>query len=281
MVLPALHAKRTKRGFDMKTSLRYLVTLFAVTLMLQGANNVKGEELLRYSCSAQVFQAVENDRLPAFTKKTGITVQVISDTSSVALIRLRNGLSDLASTAERLSRLHKEIGFVETPFCKDPLAVVVNGQCAIENLTDKQLREIFNGSVKNWKELGGSDKEIVCIVPSTKTAALRNFSQQVMLGLEINYDIMTSQSTTAIEVTRRVPWSISFIARGAATWRPEGIRIIKVNGLSPEEDSYPYYQVFSFVTAGIPAGAAMTFIDFALSDEGKKIIIERGMVPLP
>ena len=265
----------------MRTSLRYLVTVFAVTLLSQGPDNVKGAEVLRYSCSAQVFQAVDNERLAAFTKKTGIHVQVISDTSSVAFIRLMNGLSDIASTAESLSRVQKEIGFVQTPFCKDPLVVIVNDQCSIENLTDIQLRAIFNGSVKNWKELGGPDKEIVCIVPSTETAAHRNFSQQVMLGLEISYDIMTAQSTTVIALTRQVPWSISFITRGAATWRPEGIKVIKVNGLSPEDASYPYYQVFSFVTAGIPVGAARTFIDFALSDEGKKIILMRGMVPIP
>jgi ABC-type phosphate transport system substrate-binding protein len=82
-----------------------------------------------------------------------------------------------------------------------------------------------------------------------------------------------------MEVTRSIPGSISFIAQGAAAYRLEGIRIIKINGFAPGNSDYPYYQVFSFVTSGIPTGTAKTFIEFALSEEGKRIMLKRGMLP--
>ena len=256
-----------------------LATLLAAALAFIKVGRICAQEVFKYSCSAQVYQAFENERLDAYTEKTGIAVQLTVDSSYMSFLRLMNGLSDIASTAERLSRVHKEIGFVETPFCKDPLAVITNSQCTVKNLTVEQVRDIFSGAISNWKEVGGLDKEIIRIVPGKDTAAFKNFYRQVMLGRDLDHDVMTSKSTMVIEVTRSIPGSISFIAQGAAAYRLEGIRIVKINGLDPANSDYPYYQVFSFITAGIPVGTAKTFIDFALSEEGKRIMLKRGMLP--
>lgn len=266
----------------MKERFYYLVTLatlLAATLVFLSGGRLCAKEVFKYSCSAQIYQAFENERLDAYTEKTGIAVQLTVDSSYMSFLRLMNGLSDIASTAERLSRVHKEIGFVETPFCKDPLAVIANSQDTVKNLTDEQLRDIFSGVISNWQEVGGLDKEIIRIVPGKDTAAYKNFYRQVMLGRDIGHDVMTSKSTMVIEVTSRIPGSISFIAQGAAAYRQEGIRIVAINGLAPGNSAYPYYQVFSFVTSGIPAGTAKTFIEFALSEEGKRIMLKRGMLP--
>jgi len=261
----------------MKGRFYYLVTLatlIAATPIFLSVGGLCAKEVFKYSCSAQIYQAFENERLEAYTEKTGIAVQLTVDSSYMSFLRLMNGLSDIASTAERLSRVHKEIGFVETPFCKDPLAVIANSQGTVKNLTDEQLRDIFSGVISNWQEVGGLDKEIIRVVPGKDTAAYKN-----LLGREIGHDVMTSKSTMVIEVTSRIPGSISFIAQGAAAYRLEGIRIVEINGLAPGNADYPYYQVFSFVTSGIPAGTAKTFIDFALSEEGKRIMLKRGMLP--
>jgi phosphate transport system substrate-binding protein len=256
-----------------------LGSLLAATLVFFNVGRVSAKEMLRYSCSAQIYQAFENERLDAYTEKTGIAVELTVDSSYMSFLRLMNGLSDIASTAERLNRVHREIGFVETPFCKDPLAVITNSGGTVKNLNEEQLRDIFSGAISNWKEVGGSDKEIIRIVPGKDTAAYKNFHRQVMHGRDIDHEVMTSESTMVIEITRSIPWSISFIAQGAAAYGLEGIRMIKINGLAPGNSDYPYYQVFSFVTSGIPAGTAKTFIDFALSEEGKRIMFKRGMLP--
>jgi len=252
-----------------------LITVFVV--MPSGSPLAK--EVLKYSCSAQVYEAFENERLDAFAKKTGIEVEITIFSSYKAFFRLKKGNSDIASMARRLYRRHREFGFTETPFCKDPLAVIVNAQCPITDLTDAQLRDIFGGAITNWKEVGDPDRPIIVILPSEKTAAYRNFSLKVMFSREMVFDIKTRSSTKVIEATGRFPWSISFIAQGAARYRQKDVRICKVNGLAPENADYPYYQIFSFVTKGRPAGAAKKFIDFALSEEGKKIMTNRGMIP--
>jgi phosphate transport system substrate-binding protein len=168
---------------------------------------------------------------------------------------------------------------VLTPFCRDPLAIIVNSQCTITNLTEQQLGGIFSGEIKNWKELGGPDREIVRIVPGERTAAYGTFHGQVMRGREIQYDAMTARSTMVIDATKQLPWSISFIAQGAARSHREGVKLMRVGGLAPEDKGYPYYQVFSFVTKGAPAGTVRSFIDHVLSGKGKDMVLSRGMLP--
>jgi len=234
--------------------------------------------VLRYSCSAQVYEAFENERLDAFTKKTGIEVEVSIFSSYKAFLRLKKGHSDIASMARRLHRRYRGFGFVATPFCKDPMAVIVNAQCPITDLSGTQLCDIFGGAITNWKEGGGPDRPIIVILPSEETAAYRNFSLKVMFSREMVFDIKTQRSPMVIEATGRFPWSISFTAHRAAIYRQKEVKIVKINGLAPEDAGYPYFQVFSFVTKGRPAGVAKKFIDFALSEEGRKIMTNRGMV---
>lgn len=231
---------------------------------------------LRYSCSAQVYDAFENERLDAFTKKTGTTIDLKISSSQQAVERLANGESDIASSAQRLSDQLRESGLVETPFCKDPLAVITHPQTPVNDLSNRQVKGIFEGTITNWKEVGGPDKDIVVIVPGKETASYRNFCNKVMGGKEIKSDIMTDSSTMVVETSRRFPFSISFITQGAA--RAPGTKLIRIDGKAPTDPGYPYYQVFSFVTKGEPEGAAKEFIDFASSEEAAKITAQRGMI---
>lgn len=162
---------------------------------------------------------------------------------------------------------------------EDPMAIIVNGQCPVTNLTDAQVRDIFAGTITSWGELGGPDRPIVVILPYEETAAYRNFRLKVMYSRNMVFHIKTLRSTMVIEAVGWFPSSISFSAHGAAEHHQKDIRICTVNGLAPGNPDYPYYQVFSFVTRGEPAGTAKKCIDFAVSDEGTKVMTKRGMVP--
>lgn len=240
---------------------------------------VEAQEKLRYSCSAQVFEAFEKERLETFTKATGIEVDLYVTSSSAAVNRLMAGESDMASMARGGMYALKEGGYVEMPFCKDPLAIIVNARNRLINLTEEQLRDIFNKKITNWKQLGRPEAGIVLVVPGKSTAAYENFGHLALKRKEILYDIMTNLSPTALEVVKRFPAAISFVTHGAIG-KAGGVKTVKVNGLSPKDKGYPYFQEFSFVTKGEPTGAAKTFIDFALSKKGKEIIEKRGMISI-
>lgn len=243
------------------------------------ASSATGGEPLRYSQAAQVYAAFGKEVIELFQEKTGVAVESSVYPSPSALYRLMNDFADIASTSRQLYSRHKEKGYVEIPFCKDPLAVIVHPNCPVEGISSDQLQEVFSGDITNWQLLGGPDAPIVVVVPGHDTGANQNFRRQVMKHKDIVYDIMTYQSTTDIQVIEKFPWSISFIARGAMI-ENKGVKVLKIDGLSPGDPQYPYYQMFSFVTHGEPSGPAKAFVDFVFSIEVQNIIRRKGMVPI-
>jgi len=252
--------------------------LFLLTLLVTPA--VQAQEKLRYSCSSQVYEAFDKERIEAFTKATGIEVEVYVAPSAVSLSRLLSGLSDVASVARGGGpQPQKEAGTMETPFCRDPLAVFVHARVRVDTITSDQLAEIFSRKITNWKELGGADEAIMLVVPGRNTAAYENFRHLAMKRKEIQYDITTHHSTLAIEVVKRFPTAISFITQGAIG-AAGGVKMLKINGLAPADKGYPFFQTFTLVTKGKPTGAVKTFVDFTLSEKGQALIEKRGMTPL-
>jgi len=267
----------------MKKNKRWLSVLpaFAVFsgMLWALALDTEAQARLRYSCSEQIHDAFGDERIRAFSKATGIEVEKHVTSSFSAVYRLISDLADIASTTRGLYDRQKESGYVETPFCRNPLAVIVNGKNPVDSVTETQLQEIFGGKITNWRELGGPDQPIVVVVPGNETGAYKNFHRDVMKRKEMICDFMAVKSTMVIEAVGRFPWAVSFIAQADAAGR-EHIKSVSLNGIRPLDPKYPYHQVFFFVTKGQPEGAVKSYIDFVFSDMGKEIMKKKGLVPL-
>lgn len=243
--------------------------------------DVKAEEVLKYSCSNQVYAAFSKEQIEAFTKVTGVKVAVKRASSGSCVYNLGRGFCDIASTARKLYRRHEVYGYKEFPFCKDPIAVIARKECGVDSLTEEQLQDLFAGAITNWREVGGADLPVMIIVPGKDTAAHKNFRRQVMKRKDIEHDFMAYDATMVIEAVKFFPCgAVSFISQGAAVHHKE-LKILKIDSLSPTAEDYPYYQIFYFVTKKEPEGNLKKFIDFAYSEEGAKIIRKNGMVSLP
>lgn len=242
------------------------------------ASIMSAEQQLRYSCSEQIDEAFM-DAADPFSSKTGIKINKYSTSSRAAVYRLMNGLSDLASTTQPLSFEQKDMGYVEIAFCKDPLSIIVNSKNNVQDIFESQLQDIFTGEITNWKELGGPGRPIVVIIPEKDTGVFNAFDYAIMKGKAVKYDVSAKTSSMVAELVKNMEWAISVVSHGASIG-DNGMHTIKIGGLTPKNDCYPYYQVFLFVTKGRPVGAAKAFIDFAYSDAGKEIIKNRGMIPI-
>jgi phosphate transport system substrate-binding protein len=261
------------------------IRFFIISVLLMAAGGLLhqsavGAETLRYSSSAQVREAFGMEGLNAFMQESGVELEMFIGSSSTAVRRLMNGVADIASSAERLHHGHQEYGYVEIPFCKAPLIVISNVKTPVRNISSDQLRDIFNGTLTNWKEVGGPDQKIIVVVPELNTAAYRNFGQLALKRFDIVYDYMAYRSTDVVQLIQYLPWSISFISQGADTVNVS-IRVLQIDGKSPGDPNYPYHEIFSFVTKGQPDGAAKKLVDFAFSEKGRAIMVKNGLEPLP
>lgn len=239
------------------------------------------DQKLQYSCSAQIYEAFENARLDAFTKETGIPVDLFIASSNSCVYRVMQDMTDVASSTRAIYQRHKDHGLVETPFCKDPLAIITQKTMPVNNLSDGQLRQIFSGGITNWEEVGGPDLPITLVVPSEDTGVHKNFRRLVMKHKEINYDYLTYKSTRVLEAIEALPTgAISFISRGAQITHPD-IKVLSIDGQKPGDQSYPYHQIFYMVTKGEPHGSVKAFVEFATSKKGRALIKGRGMLCCP
>jgi len=259
------------------TKLAIIVVGIMIWGIMPGSKAI-AEDALKYSCSSQIFSAFSMEEVKAFSQETGIKVKVRPASSGSCVYALMNGHCDVASTARALYRRHRDYGYVQIPFARDPLAVIANKTCGIDSLTADQIQDIFSGDVKNWKEVGGADLPILVIVPGKGTAANKNFRRQFMKLKDIKHDFMAYDSTMVIEAVKHFPCgAVSFISQGAVV-NEKSIRTIKIDGLGPLDKGYPYFQIFYYVVKDEPGDQVKKFIDFTFSEKGAAIIKENGML---
>ncbi|MDT8379456.1 MAG: substrate-binding domain-containing protein [Desulfotignum sp.] len=257
-----------------------LMSVLFLVLSLNVPMAAAAGQTLRYSSSAQVFEAFENARLDAFTNDTGITIDLFVAASQSCVYRLLQDMTDVASSVRPLSQREKDFGLVAIPFARDPLAVITHKSTPVDALTTEQLQSLFSGNVTNWKEVGGPDLPVTLVVPGEDTGAHKNFRRQVMHHNDIRFHYMTYTSTRVLEAIESLPaGAVSFISRGAQITHPK-VKVLQIDGTKPGDTDYPFYQMFNLVTKGEPAGAVKQFVDFTKSEKGKALIIERGMLPV-
>ena len=219
-----------------------LIVSFGSTMV---GSRLSAGEVLRMSSSAQAYDAYVRDAIPAFEEQTGIQVDVYVSSSSSSLGRLMNGMCDLATTVEGFKFRYGEYGYLQIPFCKDPLVVITHPDVPVDSITSEQVRGIFSGQVKKWMELGGPNERIIIVVPGDTTAAYKNFERQAMGSWSIRFDFMSYISTLAVKAVQRVPCSISFMGQGVIAGQG-GIKTLRIDGKAPGGTGYPYHQVISF-----------------------------------
>ncbi len=255
------------------------VMLFAAVACLWSVQSARAEFVLNASCSSQITEAFGREALEAFMKDSGVNVKVHVFSSETCIDRLKNGFSNLAGSTVPLSRADKNAGLVEIPMCKDPMSIIIHPSSKVKNLTLKQVREIFSGHVRNWKDLGGEDLPIVVVTPSKSTGANQNFKSMVMGPFEFKDDLTASAAFTAVVGVKHIPGSISFIANSIAIQHKD-VAVASVDGRSPGESGYPYHQVFYLVIKGEPDPMMKQVINYMISDKAKQRMIQRGMIPV-
>lgn len=260
---------------------RNLLPALLICLMsfLMYSGPAQAEDILYLSSSSQIAEAFGKDVIRKYEKKYDTQVNLFVGCSETALTRLENEFSDLTCIAFRLPQKYRQKGYVDIPFAHDPLVVVTNSENPVDNLSRRQLRNVFMENITNWRKLGGKDREIVTVLPRRETALFKNFERQVMEGYDIGYDFMSYLSTQSLYGVKHLPGAISITSLGAAK-KHEGLRTINIEGHEPRDEEYPFSQTFSFVSKGEPGPNAREFINAALSENGRKIIREKGMEPI-
>lgn len=237
------------------------------------------EFVLNASCSSQISEAFQRELLEKFVAESGVKVNFHVFSSDVCLDRLRNGFSNLAGSTVRITQADRDAGLIEIPVCQDHLAIISNAQCGVKNLSLVQVRQIFSGTITNWKAVGGKDLPIILVIPATNTGAYKNFKAMAMGAFDIHDDLIAGKTFTAVTGVKNIPGAVSFITHAIAN-QYKDITVINVDGVSPTDEPYPYHQTFYMVIKGEPDPMMKEVIKYMLSDKAKERMVARGTAPI-
>ena len=234
-------------------------------------------------------------------KNVGDFVAVTGGGSGTGIAALINSTCDIAECSRSMKKEEiklaesKGIEPVEHIVALDGIAVVVNPRNPVSKLTMEQLRGIFMGTIKNWKEVGGESKNIVILSREVNSGTHVFFKEHVLRrGKEKGPEefapgalLMSSSQAIADEVSQNSN-AIGYYGMGYISPKQRVIEVAKDDKseyIIPTTENvvkskYPISRPLYIYTNGEPKGLVKKFLDFALSKEGQEIVVKTDFVPV-
>lgn len=209
--------------------------------------------------------------------KTLINVQ--GGGSSAGIYAARQGAADLGASSRELVAAEKDL--MEIPIAYDGIAVIVHPSNPLTNLTLKQLRQIFQSTVKDWGTLGLKPHPIHLITREEGSGTREAFEHLVMKKAEITPAALVQDSNGSVrELVAGDPHALGYISVGLVDKR---VKAVAVDGFSPTPENiknrtYELVRRFLLVSRTPPAGLGKSFVEFILSPQGQKILEAEGLV---
>ena len=215
-----------------------------------------------------------------------VTIDIQGGGSSVGVTSAGDGTVDIGEASREI----KEEELAQYPNMKvftiayDGIAIVVNPDVAIDSLTVDQVRDIFDGKVTNFSEVGGPDAEITVVSREEGSGTRAAFSELVMLHKDANGDkveepitenALLQQSNGQVRTTvATTPNTIGFLSFG---FLDDSVKAVAIDGVAPTIDnvkngSYSIYRPLNMLTGDVPSELSQAFLDYVLSDAGQAIV---------
>ena len=222
----------------------------------------------------------------------GITVEVQGGGSGQGIKAIQEKIADLGALSREVKEEEKASVTKEYVIAKDGVAVIVNPASKVENLTLEQIKKIYTGEIKNWKEVGGEDAPIVVVSREEGSGTRGAFTEITKVsakdaaGQDVDSttkDALVQGSTGAVmQTVATTPETIGYVSLGSLA---DTVKAVKVENVTPTTETvlsgeYKISRPFLYVAGGDLSEAAQKYVDFVLSAEGQKVVEENGFIPV-
>ena len=203
--------------------------------------------------------------------------------SSAGIKAIQEGRCDIGLASRNLKAAEAESGLTETVLAYDGIAVIVNPENTVEDLTVEQIAAIYKGEVTNWSEVGGNDAEIVLIGREAGSGTRSGFEEIVKVEDLCRYRQELTSTGDVITAVAQNPGDIGYASLASVK---DTVKAVKVGGVAPsdetvQDETYAIQRPFVLVTK---EGAALTetaqaFFDYITSEAANEVITAAGVVP--
>ena len=216
-------------------------------------------------------------------ENSGVEVTYNPTGSGSGIKAVQEGRCDIGLSSRALKAEEEEQGLVATTLAYDGIAVIVNPENTVEDLTVEQIAAIYKGEITNWSEVGGMDAEIVLVGREAGSGTRSGFEEIVGVKDLCQYRQELTSTGDVITAVSQNPGAIGYASLASVK---DTVKAIKVGGVAPSEETvkdetYAIQRPFVLVTK---KGTALTetaqaFFDFITSEAAREVITAAGVVP--
>ena len=218
-----------------------------------------------------------------YENETGVSVTYNATGSGAGIQAVLEGRCDIGLSSRNLKDEEAEKGLEGTVLAYDGIAIIVNPENPVNDLSLETIAKIYSGEIKNWKEVGGNDAEIVLIGREAGSGTRDGFEDITKTKDKCQY---RQELTSTGDVITTVSSNPSAIGYASVASVKDSVKIVSVDGVIPNEEtikngSYAVQRPFVLVTNKDKelSESAKEFFDFITSEKANEIITSAGVVP--
>ena len=213
--------------------------------------------------------------------KVTVTAEFVG--SGAGIEAVTNGTADIGNSSRNLKDEEKANGVTENIVAIDGIAVVVDPANTVENLTKDQLTSIYDGSVTNWKDVGGNDAPIVVVGREAGSGTRGAFEELLKLEDACKYSNELDSTGAVMAKVASTPGSIGYVSLDVLD---DTVKAVKLDGAEPTEENikagkYFLSRPFVMATKGEiseQSDLVKALFDFIYSDEGSELVKSVGLI---
>ncbi|HIS14089.1 MAG TPA: phosphate ABC transporter substrate-binding protein [Candidatus Ornithospirochaeta stercorigallinarum] len=258
-----------------------LVALCAFSAFAQGANE-KAQSVSTDGSTS--MESVVLSLAEVFEEDTGIVVTYNPTGSGSGITAAAEGRADIGLSSRALKDEEVASGLTGTTVALDGIAIIVNTENPVGDLSVADIAALYKGEITNWAEVGGNDAPVVLIGREAGSGTRDGFESITDTEDACLYNQELTSTGAVITAVVSNPNAIGYASLSAVD---ETVKTVLVDGVAPSEETvlsgeYQIQRPFVFVTkTDTPLSeAAQQFFDFALSTDASDVIADAGAVPL-
>ena len=264
-----------------------IVLAFATSFSMSWAQKVKGSDTVLPLSQKEAESFMKSNK--------SAKVTVIGGGSGVGLAALLDGTTDIAMSSRKIKMDEKlklqDAGkaYKEVTIAFDALAVIVNPENKVSQLTREQLEGIFTGKITNWKEVGGDDMKIVAYSRESSSGTFEFFKEHVMSGKNYGSAILMLPATGAIvQSVSQTKGAIGYIGiaymeksvKHLSVSYDKGKTFVEPTIDNAKNKSYPIVRPLFYYYLTKDETRVKPFVDYILSGDGQKVVSDVGYITL-
>ena len=211
-----------------------------------------------------------------------VTVNYNPTGSGAGITAVQEGTCDIGLSSRALKDEEKAAGLKETVLAYDGIAIIVHPDNPVSDLSIEQIAKLYTGEITNWKDVGGSDAEVVLIGREAASGTRDGFESITGTKDKCQYRQELTSTGDVITAVSQNPDAIGYASLAAIK---VSVKALSVDGVTPSETtvkdgSYQVQRPFVLVTVEGKAlsAAAQSFFDYATSADAADIIAKAGAV---